>query len=156
MAPKNRLEAVISADRSRLQQVAFRMLGSAVHAVKRTSTVFFAALGLSACYSEDWIIVDQRGLPASNFWGKVTDSQGGVLTSVNQYPLNPSGRTQFNVSSGIPVMTELRDLRVTAWADATGTRECLEDCHPLDGDPVIRLSGQNWPFVYEIVFSAAP
>lgn len=131
-------------------------MGAAVHAVMRTPALLFAALGLSACYSEDWIIVDQRRLPASNFWGEVTDSQGGVLTLINQYPLNPSGRTQFNISSGIPVMTEMKDLKVTAWADATGTRECLEDCRPLEGDPVITLSRQNWPFVYEIVFSAAP
>lgn len=110
---------------------------------------------LSGCYSEDWIIIDQRGLGATNFWGRVVNGRGEELTFVDHYPLSPTGRTQFNVSSGIPVI-ELKDLQVTAWADSDGTRECLENCEPLPGDQVVTLTGRNWPFVYEITFTSSP
>jgi hypothetical protein len=116
----------------------------------RTSILALALLQ-SACYSEDWIIHDQRGLGAANFWATVVNGQGQPLTFISHYPLNPAGRTQLNLSSPIPVI-ELKDLEVTAWVDATGTNECLEECHPHDGDPVVKLSDRNWPFVYEIVF----
>lgn len=115
-------------------------------------TPFLICTLLSGCYSEDWIITDQRGLSASNFWGRVVNGRGEPLTSIDSYPLNPSGRTLLNISSAIPVI-ELKDLEVTAWADGTGTRECMGDCHPLDADPVVTLTRQNWPFVYEIVFA---
>lgn len=115
--------------------------------------VLAIALVLSGCYSEDWIIIDQRGVSASNFWASVVNGRGEPLRSIDHYPLNPSGRTQLNVSSGLPVI-ELKDLEVTAWADEDGTRECFDDCHPLDGDPVVVLHRRNWPFVYEIVFPA--
>ena len=110
---------------------------------------------LSGCFSQDWIITDQRGVGPTNFWAQVSNGRGEALTLIDHYPLSPTGRTQFNVSSGIPVI-ELKDLQVTAWADSDGTRDCLDDCEPLPGDQVVRLSGINWPYVYEITFVANP
>lgn len=107
----------------------------------------------SGCYSEDWIIIDQRGVSASNFWARVVNFDGQTIESIDNYPLNPAGRTQLNISSPLPGF-EVKDLTVTAWADGAGTRECTGDaCRPLDGDSVVTLRERNWPLIYEIVFT---
>lgn len=117
------------------------------------ATLILVGLLQSGCFSQDWIIVDERGGGPANFWARVANGKGQLLTLLDQYPLNPTGRTQINISSGIPVI-ELKDLEVTAWADRDGTRECLDDCEPSPGDQVVKLTGVNWPYVYEITFSA--
>lgn len=62
-----------------------------------------AALFQSGCYSEDWIVIDQRGVGGTRFWAKVVTERGEPLTFVDQYPLSATGRTQFNISSGLPI-----------------------------------------------------
>lgn len=120
----------------------------------RTPLHLVLSLLQSACFSQDWTVVDQRGLGAASFWSTVADSQG-PLTCLSHYPLSPTGRTQINVTTSVPV-GDIKDLEVTAWVDASGTNECLDDCLPRDGDPVVKLSRRNWPYVYEIVFTANP
>ena len=101
-------------------------------------------------------VIDERGIGASNFWGRVANFDGETIVWIDNYPLNPSGRTQLNITTPLPVF-EVKDLTVTAWADATGTRECIGDeCRPLEGDPVVTLRERNWPYVYQIVFTRQP
>lgn len=72
------------------------------------------------------------------------------------YPLNHAGTTGFSVTAS-PPMFEVKDVTVTDWLDLSGTRACSgPECRPLVGNPVVALTGRDWPFVYEITFPDKP
>lgn len=109
---------------------------------------------LTGCRAEEWNIDKQGVAPAGNFWGRVMNFDGNLVTLIDNYPLKLAGSTKISITTSPPVF-EVRDVTVTAWIDASGTRQCTgDDCQPLDGDPVVTLRNQNWPFVYDIVFQA--
>lgn len=118
----------------------------------RALAVMTVLTTFSSCWSQDWIVTDRRGLGSTRFFTRTTNFDGGELTSISGWTLNPAGRTNINLTTSGPVI-EIRDVTVTSWADTDGSRECEDDCAPQPGDAVVTLTGRNWPWVYEIEFT---